>query len=80
MNVEPIKYATGDQVLVGDSVLLEGGISGTVTRILRDESWMHEEDDPIGVYIQTLELGLMRYSPADPDMVLVERGNLTDTS
>jgi hypothetical protein len=66
-------YRSGEEVVIGDVVLVEGNVQGVVSHVLQDSSWVHDKDDPVGIYIETKDLGLLRYSPRDPDLVLVAR-------
>ena len=67
------KYADQRDVLVGDAVDIGNGLLGIVEAILEDYQWVNEATEPIGVYVRTDTIGLVRVSPSDPDLRLLLR-------
>ena len=60
-------------VLLGDCIEICDGLRGVVEAILEDSEWVKETDDPVGIYVLTESIGLVRVSSSDRDVRLLKR-------
>jgi hypothetical protein len=68
-----IRYRDGQIVLVGDVVEIDPNTTGTIVAVVYDLDWVMDQNDQIGIYVSTLSLGLVRISPEDDGLKLLNR-------
>lgn len=68
------RYTNGELIKEGDVVSFGVNLVGVVEYVEDDSDWNYDgQEDPIGVYIYSKEVGDVRVSILDPDLVLIKR-------
>ena len=66
-------YRDGTPIRLGDVVSFGTPFQGKVTHIVDDSKWGLNEDTPVGLYVETSEIGTVRLSPEDETLMLIRR-------